>query len=241
MKVPGTLRHVSAPRAVILDLDDTLFDDTACTRMGLRALTQRHGLSCDADDLFRRHAAHIHTIDPLLFRGELDARGARTLRFVRLLTDLGVPTPDGEAATVIYREAYRAAWALLDGAVDVLHTLRRAGVKTAVLTNYVREVQREKLAHFGLEPLLDAVLCVDDIGCAKPDPRAYHAACAALHVAPAQAVMVGDSWEKDVQGARNAGLGAVWVNRSGVPAPDPTVPQVARLADLPAALGLVPA
>ncbi len=241
MSSPDLLRCVDEPRAVILDLDDTLFDDTACTRAGLLALTQRYGLSCDADDLFRRHAAHIHAIDPLLFRGDLDAHGARTLRFTRLLSDLGVSTPDGTAATGIYREAYRAAWALLDGATDVLHTLRRAGVVTAVLTNYVREVQLDKLAHFGLQTLLDAVLCVDDIGCAKPDARAYHAACAALVVAPGQAVMVGDSWEKDVQGARNAGLGAVWVNRGGIPAPDPAVSQVARLADLPAALGLVPA
>ncbi|MCD0177426.1 HAD family hydrolase, partial [Deinococcus sp. 14RED07] len=103
------------------------------------------------------------------------------------------------------------------------------------------EVQGQKLAHFGLGALVDAVLCVEDVPAAKPDARAYHAACAVLDVTPAQAVMVGDSWEKDVQGARAAGLRAVWVSRDGLPAPEPGVPVVSRLADLPAALGLVPA
>ncbi|MBZ9751966.1 HAD family hydrolase [Deinococcus sp. HMF7604] len=225
-------------RAVILDLDDTLFDDTACTHAGLRALATGHRLTLDPHDLFAQHAAHIRAIDPLLFRGELTAHGARVLRFTRLLTDLGVPAPDGEAATHTYRSAYRQAWTLLDGAGALLSTLRAAGLKLAVLTNYVREVQAEKLAHFGLEGQLDALLCIDDLGCAKPDPRAYHAACAALGVRPEAAVMVGDSWANDVEGARHAGLRAVWVNRAGHPAPDPQVPSVQRLVDLPAVLGL---
>ena len=59
----------------------------------------------------------------------------------------------------------------------------------------VREVQGQKLAHFGLGALVDAVLCVEDVPAAKPDARASHAACAVLNVTPAQAVMVGDSWE----------------------------------------------
>ncbi|GHF33732.1 putative hydrolase of the HAD superfamily [Deinococcus metalli] len=230
---------MTPPQAVILDLDDTLFDDTHCTRAGLRGLTRAHGLTCDPDDVFRRHAAHLRAIDPLLFRGELNAHGARVLRFTRLLTDLGVPGPDGEAATVTYRTAYRAAWTLLDGAAGVLHALRAAGVTTAILTNYVREVQVEKLAHFGLDTLVDAVLCIEDVPAPKPDARSYHAACAALSVAPAQAVMVGDSWTNDVAGARAAGLRAVWLSRTAAPAPEPGVPTVARLADLPAALGLV--
>lgn len=227
-------------RAVIFDLDDTLFDDTGCTHAGLRALAAQSGLSVPPGELFARHAAHIRAIDPLLFRGELTAHGARVLRFTRLLTELGVPDPDGEAATVTYREAYRAAWAPLPGAAEVLHELRAAGLRLAVLTNYVREVQALKLAHFGLDALVDAVLCVEEVPAAKPDPRAYHAACAALAVTPAEAVMVGDSREKDVQGARRAGLRAVWVNRGSQAAPEPGVPVIAHLKELPGVLSLVP-
>jgi putative hydrolase of the HAD superfamily len=46
--------------------------------------------------------------------------------------------------------------------------------------------------------------------------------------------MVGDSLERDIHGALAAGLGAVWLNRSGAAAPEIT--QVSTLAELPAAL-----
>lgn len=219
-------------RAVILDLDDTLFDDTACTHAGLAALAAEHDVRhWTSERLFTRHAEHIRAVDPLLFRGEVDAHGARILRMTRLLTDLGVPNPDGEAATRTYRTAYRAAWTLLDGAEDLLRGLRARGLRTAVLTNYVREVQLEKLTHFGLDKLIDVTLCIEDMPAPKPDSRAYHAACTALGVVPAEAVMVGDSWENDVEGAHRAGLRAVWVNRHNRPAPGPAVPQVRHLSE----------
>ncbi|GGK23018.1 hydrolase [Deinococcus malanensis] len=225
-------------RAVILDLDDTLFDDTACTHAGLAALAAEHDIRhWTPECLFARHAEHIRAIDPLLFRGEVDAHGARVLRMTRLLTDLEVPNPDGETATRTYRSAYRAAWALLEGAVDLLHELQARGLRTAVLTNYVRQVQLEKLTHFGLDKLVDVTLCIEDVPAPKPDIRAYHAACTALGVVPAETVMVGDSWENDVEGARRAGLRAVWINRQGRPAPCPAVTQVSALANVTSLLG----
>lgn len=71
----------------------------------------------------------------------MDAHGARVLRFERL-TELGVEHPDGEAATHLYRAAYRAAWTLCDGALAGLQDLKARGLKIAVLTNYVRKVQQ---------------------------------------------------------------------------------------------------
>ena len=52
-------------------------------------------------------------------------------------------------------------------------------------------------------------------GRAKPDPGIFLAACAAMGVAPADAVYVGDDLRLDVQGAQAAGLRAVWMNRHG--------------------------
>ncbi|HBZ05066.1 MAG TPA: hydrolase, partial [Massilia sp.] len=46
------------------------------------------------------------------------------------------------------------------------------------------------------------------------DPAIFHAGCAALGVAPHEAVYVGDDLILDVQGAQRAGLRAVWMNRT---------------------------
>jgi putative hydrolase of the HAD superfamily len=53
------------------------------------------------------------------------------------------------------------------------------------------------------------------LGAAKPDARIFHAAAEALGVAPHRMLHVGDDFELDVMGARNAGLRTAWVVRSG--------------------------
>jgi len=63
------------------------------------------------------------------------------------------------------------------------------------------------------------VVISGETGIGKPDPASYGRALELLGVAPEHAVMVGDSWERDVQGALAAGLRAVWIS-DGRPAPD---------------------
>jgi len=44
---------------------------------------------------------------------------------------------------------------------------------------------------------------------------------------------VGDDWSRDVEGARSAGFGAVWLDRHrAAPAADPRVPRITTLAGL---------
>ena len=66
---------------------------------------------------------------------------------------------------------------------------------------------------------------------AKPDPAVYAHALDALGAEPADAVMVGDSLRNDVDGPLAAGLGAVWVNRTGEPRPADR-PDLVEIADL---------
>jgi putative hydrolase of the HAD superfamily len=65
-----------------------------------------------------------------------------------------------------------------------------------------------------LAEYFDAVVVSGDLGIAKPDPSIFEHALEQLGVDAADAVMVGDSMSKDVEGALAAGMRAVWVNRS---------------------------
>jgi FMN phosphatase YigB (HAD superfamily) len=51
--------------------------------------------------------------------------------------------------------------------------------------------------------------------------------------------MIGDSWANDVEGARSAGIRAVWFNRDGRPSPDPAVPVLRSLEISPETLRLI--
>jgi putative hydrolase of the HAD superfamily len=84
----------------------------------------------------------------------------------------------------------------------------------ALVTNGPPCLQREKLRACGLEPFFREVVISGELGIGKPDPRIFEHALSRLNVSPAEAVMVGDGLERDVLGAKQAGLIAVWVRRS---------------------------
>jgi putative hydrolase of the HAD superfamily len=57
---------------------------------------------------------------------------------------------------------------------------------------------------------VDAVAISEEIGAAKPDPRAFAAVAGMLELAPAALVMVGDNWALDIEGSRGAGFAAAY-------------------------------
>jgi putative hydrolase of the HAD superfamily len=69
------------------------------------------------------------------------------------------------------------------------------------------------------------------VGAAKPDPALFDAALALAACPPVNAVHVGDSLSKDVQGAARAGIAAVLLDRDGDGADAPV--RITSLAELP--------
>jgi len=180
------------------------------------------------------------------------ARRSRRSREKRAATPLQVVFLDwGNTLMVDYgtQSGPMAAWPevrAVDGAQDALRRLR-PHYRLLVATNADDSGERDVLAalsRVGLDELVDGVVSSRDVGARKPDAFFYRAALlragrAGLPLAPARAVMVGDSWPNDVVGAGAAGLRAVWLNPSkarrpdGAAAPDA---EIRKLADLPQAL-----
>jgi putative hydrolase of the HAD superfamily len=122
-------------------------------------------------------------------------------------------------------------------AVSSMSVLRESHA-LALVTNGAACLQREKLDASGLGGHFDVVVVSADLGRAKPDAAIFHHTLSLLGGDAEHAVMVGDSLARDVDGATNAGLGGVWVNRSGRSRPTdrPGLVEISTLSDLPAAL-----
>ncbi len=103
------------------------------------------------------------------------------------------------------REALGDA-ALEPGAREALLGSRAAGWSTAVWTNNTRAISLAALERFGLLPHLDLVVTRDDMAALKPDPDGWRVI--ARHMAPAKAVVVGDSW---VDGAAAEAAGVPFI------------------------------
>jgi HAD superfamily hydrolase (TIGR01509 family) len=221
----------NAPRrdtAVLVDLDDTLFDQGRAVLGGLDAVTARFAAlgALPVERLLHTHDTWLDRLHVSVLRGELPVDEARRIRLGRLLAEAGLrPTEsDLDLAVTEYRRGYVEAWCAIDGAAALLERLRR-DARVAIVSNNTRDEQIGKLRACGLDRLVDALIVWEDVRIPKPDPAMFRTALERLGpgMRAEAAVVVGDSWSADVLGATAAGMRAVWLNRRGVACPDATL------------------
>lgn len=204
-------------RAVVWDVDDTLFDYTTADREGMRAyltterLLDRFGTAEEAlarwrevtDQQWARFSAGGVTFE--------DQRRDRVRAFLERpeLTDA-----ETDAWFRRYITHYEAAWSLFPDVLPVLDALA-ASHRHAVLSNSSIHVQDHKLRALGVYDRFEVVLCAAELGVSKPEAGAFLAACEALSLPPHQVAYVGDHPEIDGRGAADAGLLSVWIDRYG--------------------------
>ncbi len=241
--------------AVLFDLDDTLVADEAATAdafLATCALARvRHGIDPKVlATAVRRQARRLWQSAPTLaYCRAVGISSAEGLR-ARFLGDDSHLAALRAWAPTYRREAWTAALAehgVRDAALaeelaaalaaergarhwvypDVVPTLTalRPTYRLALVTNGSPDLQRAKLAGAGLAPYFDAVIVSGEIGVGKPDARPFALALASLGFDHRRAVMVGDSLDRDMAGARNAGIAGVWLDRGGSgTADDPMLP-----------------
>jgi len=227
---------------LLCDLDDTLFDHERATREALGNLRRDHHILSHwtLDELDARHRVLLETLHVQVLSGGLTVDQARQERFGRLLAqaDAGGPA-EAELLAGAYRDAYASNWQPVPGAIDLLQAVRAAGHPVVIVTNNGLAEQQLKLSRCGFDAWIDAMVTSEEAGVSKPGRGIFEQALARAGASPAEAVMLGDAWTADVQGARAAGISAVWFNRAGRPSPDPAVPELASLAPAEEALGVL--
>jgi HAD superfamily hydrolase (TIGR01509 family) len=233
-------------RAVLFDLDDTLFDHRRSARAALTAVHRVHAPDADFSAFERHHTAYLEEMHVEVLAGRIGLDDARRERFRRVFLALGVPLAarDVDVVASAYRSGYVMARRPLEGAADLLAAVQRHA-RIGIVTNNLLDEQRDKLEFCGLASFVDALVVSDDVGVSKPDRGIFDIALQRLGVSADEAVMVGDSWANDVVGAGNAGIRAIWFNpaRKPMPSEPPDVQQLHALAPpdavLPVLLGAV--
>jgi putative hydrolase of the HAD superfamily len=215
------------PRALLLDLDDTILNDSegiadcwkdACSSCGSELGDVGPELVYPAIEKTR---AWFWADAARHREGRLDLDAAAR-EIVRISLD-GLGAPDPAVATKIaarYRAHREARLTPFPGALETLQWFRESGCRLALVTNGAAAAQRGKIARFGLGELFDAILIEGELGFGKPDPRTYELALKELAMTPADAWMVGDNLEWDVVQPQRMGLLGIWVDVRGAGLPD---------------------
>jgi HAD superfamily hydrolase (TIGR01509 family) len=173
--------------------------------------------------LYDVFAAHGHHFAATLSADDLRAftvRVARTL-FRRLDVQADSTLADVHAVE-LWRILGPEHLAPFPDAEDALRQLRASGFRLAVTSNWQRGL-RAFCEALGIAGHLDIVVASAEVGAAKPDARIFNEACRQLGLPPDRVLHVGDSRAEDVDGAREAGLQAIWLCRHPEQADGPDV------------------
>lgn len=100
----------------------------------------------------------------------------------------------------------------IPGALDLVRRLHATGRPVGILTNGPPDIQRLKLDQLGIDECFSSIVISGEVGLGKPDPRVFEQALEALSALPGDTVMVGDSWNRDVEGAAAAGMRSIWIS-----------------------------
>lgn len=242
-------------KAVVWDVDDTIFDYAGADIAGMRAHLLAEGLlelfgGADAALTLWRTLTERHWQRYAL--GEVGYEAQRRDRVRDFLATGHRPETAAEHDGVPlvgamedaaaddwfarYLVHYQAAWALFPDTVPTLDALRDTH-RHAVLSNSTTQTQEHKLRVLGVRDRFEVLLCAVELGVSKPDPGAFLAVCTALGLPPAEVAYVGDEPEIDARGARDAGLLGIWLDRTGGTRDAPEgVHRINGLHELPALL-----
>jgi putative hydrolase of the HAD superfamily len=197
------------PRAITLDLDDTLWpveptllaaervlaDWLAVHAPATASLTDAGTRAAIRRRLVAEHPSRAHDMSFLRHEG---------LR--RALNEAGDDPALADPAFAVFLAARQHVAPYADVA-PVLERWARRYVLVAV-TNGNADVSRMPIGRW-----FAGAVSAHQCGCAKPDPRMFAAACSLAGVPPEATLHVGDDPQLDVLGARAAGLQAAWLRR----------------------------
>jgi putative hydrolase of the HAD superfamily len=198
--------------AVLFDLDGTLVDHDHAARAGVDAWCRSLGMPGGQwdrwSDIERRWFTRFEN-------GEISHLGQRVGRCREFLDRPGLSETEALDLYEFYLAVYRENWRAFPDALPSLGNALAAGLKVGILTNGAQVMQQAKMEHTGLWREGMTMCATVEIGAPKPHPGAYLGALERLGVSADRAVMIGDSWANDVEGARRVGMTAIHLAREG--------------------------
>ncbi len=193
-------------RAVLFDIDDTLFPTTKFAgRARRRAVDEMVHAGLDVDP----EAAYAELEEVVR---EFSSNYGH--HFDKLVLRLGARLKPGVHPAIVIASgicAYHAAKEHIrpyPDAVRALAALSATDLRRGVVTNGLTVKQAEKLVRLGLERAFspNAIFISEEMGVAKPHPKIFSIACESLSIPPSEALYVGDNPAKDIDPAHEAGL-----------------------------------
>lgn len=203
-------------KTIFIDLDDTLWDTRQNNKEAMHQLFEDRGWKEKLGDFEGWYAGYAKHNDFLWdeYRKGRVTKPELILRRLRepLEPGLGSKT-DSELLGLndLFLELVGQKDKVLPGAKELLSELK-SSYKIVVLSNGFREVQTNKMHSAGLLDYFDFIVLSEDAGANKPNKAIFDYAFEISGARPSETIMIGDSWDADIEGALNANIPVIWYN-----------------------------
>ena len=232
---PGPLPR---PRALLLDLDDTIIESGPGAEIAWRGACEAEAAGSVGADLealiegVLRVREWFWTDPERHRRGRTNPVAANAAIAAQALGELGHDEELAHGMAIRYGARRDTQMLIFPGAIETLDWLRSEGFVTALVTNGNHRDQQAKIEQFDLARHFDLIWIEGERGVGKPEIETYLGVLEGLALAPSDAWFVGDNIEWDVRAPQSLGMQSVWVSASEEPPPAGVQPD-AMIAALP--------
>lgn len=221
------------------DFDNTIYDFTANSKASIKIAL--HNLSIEVDDFEAYFRIYTEINDELWAQyrtHKITKHTLRTTRFEKSLKEYGADFDvEGSVIDDEFIRVMPSQTVLFEGAHEVLELFRKRGFKQHIITNGFKEVQYKKLQNCNLSEYFDSVFISEELQCNKPGRAIFEKALKDNNARKSQSIMIGDSWESDIVGARNFGIDQIFFAPNGEQAKGEVTHCVSSLRDLVQCIG----
>jgi putative hydrolase of the HAD superfamily len=207
-----------AVRAVVFDLDDTLYPEREYVRSGYRAVAAH----------LRRRLARAEPFEDWLWQRFRQGHSAGAFDALEVAFHLGLTREKITELVGVYRE-HVPDIRPYDGVEALLRRLR-GQAKLGLLSDGFLPAQRLKLDALGLEPLFDAVVLTEEMGRDrwKPSPAGFEAVRERLGAPHGRCAYVADNPAKDFLAPNRLGWRTIQLRWEGQVHADAAAPEGGR-------------
>lgn len=198
---------------IFFDLDHTLWDFERNSALTYQGLFEDFDVDVPLSE-FLKHYVPLNLEFWKAYReGRIGKEELRYERLKRVFDRMSLRVSDDQIHYLsgAYIEHLSSQTHLIPHCLETLQYLSKT-YKMHIITNGFKEVQARKLENSGIRDYFTEVIDADRAGVKKPDPRIFNLAVEAAGIRPETGVMIGDSFEADIKGARSAGLQALHFN-----------------------------
>jgi 2-haloacid dehalogenase len=199
---------------ILFDADDTLFDFKRSARYALgQTLVDFQIAPTEAH--FQVYEGINHEAWLAFERQEITATDLRRIRFERFMDAIGEYREPVEM-NAHYLQLLSQTRFMLNGAVELVATLKSKHYKMGLITNGLHEVQRPRIRFAEMDKYFDVIVVSDEIGISKPHKGFFEHSFEQMgYPEKSEVIVVGDSLNSDIKGGINYGVDTCWYNPKG--------------------------